>query len=116
MKLKDWYVVVMVVSLLATFAASEFELGWICFVPGLLVVSWLMYLVILSNKNPPSYIASGDFVAYPSVSISIILKHTTPSACLGLEVVYWLTYAQRLQYTAFAAIRASQAIYRCCAL
>ena len=52
MKLKDWYAVVMVVSILATFAASEFELGWICFVPGLLVVSWLMYLVIRSNKTP----------------------------------------------------------------
>ena len=54
MKLKDWYVVLMVVSILATFAANEFELGWICFVPGLLVASWLMYLVIRSNKNPPT--------------------------------------------------------------
>ena len=54
MKLKDWYVVLVVVSLLATFGANELGLGWICFVPGLLVACWLMYEVIRSNKNPPT--------------------------------------------------------------
>ena len=54
MKLKDWYVVLVVVSLLATFGANELGLGWICFVPSLLVACWLMYEVIRSNKNPPT--------------------------------------------------------------
>lgn len=54
MKLKDWYVVLMVVSILATFGANELGLGPICYVPGLLVACWLLYEVIRPHKKPPA--------------------------------------------------------------